>query len=193
MEFKCVEGATPLNQDETYNLLAKHLTTQKELDEWEQWNILQAEQWAFQYKRQDILTIRFAKALHKKMFDQTWKWAGQFRTTQTNIGVPSTNITGHLLYLLDDVIYQLEHQTYPIREIAARLHHRLVYVHPYPNGNGRFARLFVDVLLINYKQRRFTWGKDNLAQIGETRKQYLEALKAADMSDYKKLFAFLDM
>jgi Fic family protein len=95
--------------------------------------------------------------------------------------------------LFDDIKYYVENSTYPIREISARLHHRLVYIHPYPNGNGRFSRLFADILLVNSKLPRFTWERDNLSQAGETRKRYLDALKAADKNDYSKLFAFLDI
>lgn len=75
MRFIYAEGATPLNQDEINNLLPKHLTTQSELNEWEQYNILKAEEWVLQRKRRDILSISFAQKLHNKMFDNTWSWA----------------------------------------------------------------------------------------------------------------------
>ncbi|BFD45611.1 mobile mystery protein B [Candidatus Tisiphia endosymbiont of Ditula angustiorana] len=192
MRFIYAEGATPLNQDEINNLLPKHLTTQSELNEWEQYNILKAEEWVLQRKRQDILSISFAQKLHNKMFDNTWSWAGKFRKTQTNIGVNSIYIGQELKLLFDDTIYQLTHKIYPLRETAIRFHHRLVFIHPFPNGNGRFSRLFADLILVSHNEHRFSWGRSNLICDNATRKQYLEALRAADNNDYSKLIIFAD-
>lgn len=194
MQFIYTEGATPLNQDEIHNLIPSHITTQKELDEWEQYNILHAEQWVFRIKRANntILAVEFINKLHKKMFDQTWRWAGKFRTYQTNIGCSSANIRNELLLLLDDVKYQLSNNVYPLKEIAAKLHHRLVLIYPYPNGNGRLSRLITDVLLHNNKEEKFSWGRKNLVNSGDARSQYLTALKAADGNDYSKLMAFVE-
>lgn len=194
MQFIYPEGATPLNQDEVYNLIPSHITTQKELDEWEQYNILQAEQWAFKIKRSnpEILTIEFINKLHKKMLGQTWKWAGKFRTHQTNIGCASTNIRNELLTLFDDLRYQIAHNVYSLTEIAIRFHHRLVLIHPYPNGNGRLSRLATDIFLYNNQMERFSWGKRDLTKVGEIRTQYLAALRAADKGDYTSLILFID-
>jgi len=192
MRFIYAIGATPLNQDEINNLLPKHLTTQSELNEWEQYNVTKGEEWAFKIKRRRILAIPFAQNLHKKMFDDTWKWAGKFRKTQTNIGVNSIYIPQELKLLFEDMLYQLEHDTYSLRETAARFHHRLVFIHPFPNGNGRFSRLFADLLLFNQNQPKFSWGRDNLVNDGITRKLYLESLKEADNNEYSKLIKFAD-
>ena len=73
MIFTYVEGAMPLNHDEIHNLIPIHLTKQSELDTWEQWNILQAEEWVFKRKRTKILSIEFVQKLYNKMFDNTWK------------------------------------------------------------------------------------------------------------------------
>ncbi len=60
------------------------------------------------------------------MFADTWKWAGQLRLRQTNIGVAPGNIQNDLGILLGDIQYWLENQTFALEEIAARFHHRLV-------------------------------------------------------------------
>jgi Fic-DOC domain mobile mystery protein B len=192
MVFKHIEGATPLSPDDIYNLLPNHLTIQSELNEWEQLNIVQAEQWAFQHKRKNILTIEFAKLLHKKMFDATWQWAGQFRTRQTNIGVESREIAHQLRFLFNDTAYYLKENIYSIKEIATRLHHKLVWVHPFPNGNGRFSRLFADLFLDNLGEQRFSWGGSNLSDEGLVRKQYLAALKLAENYAYTELLKFVE-
>lgn len=192
MKFIYAEGATPLSPDEIHNLIPKHLTTQKELNEWEQFNIVKGENWAFGRKRKNILSIEFAKKLHKQMFNETWSWAGVFRTSQTNIGVDSIYIPQELKAIFDDVEFWLSNNTYEIREIAIRLHHRLVFVHPFPNGNGRFSRLFADLLLQNNNEVSFSWGSCSLIEDSITRKQYIAALKEADIGDYCKLIEFVD-
>ncbi len=110
MQFIYPIGATPLNNDEIYNLIPKHLTTQKELNEWEQYNIIIAEAWAFKHKRKHIMSIDFAQKLHKEMFNQTWNWAGKFRQHQTNIGVVSIYIAQELKSLFDDVTYWMNNK-----------------------------------------------------------------------------------
>lgn len=81
----------------------------------------------------------------------------------------------------------MEHDTYPPDEIAARFHHRLVFIHPFANGNGRHARLATDLLLVKLGQTRFSWGQVNLVDASETRQRYISALRAADRHDYGPL------
>ncbi len=177
MKFEYAHGATPLDPDEIAGLIPLHITTQSQLNEWEAANILKAENWLFLHSNhRNFLTIEFTKLLHTKMFGDTWIWAGQFRTTERNIGVSPFKITTDLNNLLEDVRYQIIHKSFPLDEIAYRFHHRLVAVHPFPNGNGRHARLMTDLLLIQAGQARFTWGKQKLEGEGPIRKQYIEAL-----------------
>ena len=124
------------------------------------------------------------------MFNQTWKWAGQYRNTEKNIGVPFHEIREQLGGLVGDVRYWIENQTYSADEIAIRFHHRLVQIHSFPNGNGRHARLLADLLVMKLGQRSFTWGARDLVKAGEARTKYLEAIRAADGGDIKLLFTF---
>ena len=187
-------GATPLDADELASLIPGHITTQGELNEWEQLNILQGEQWA-RRQRKGILTEVFLRQLHRQMFGETWKWAGEFRKSDKNIGIDWLRIGVELRKLLDDVRYQIEHDSFPADEIAGRFHHRLVAIHPYPNGNGRHARLMADLLIEHLGQPRFTWGQrslnaGNLVDATETRQRYIAALQAADARDITPLLAF---
>lgn len=161
MKFVYAEGATPFEQDNAAQLIPKHMTTQDQLNEWEQANIIQAEKWLFTKKHKNILSIDFIKKLHKKMFDKTWIWAGCFRHHQTNIGVRSFEIQSSLQILCDDVKFWIENQTYSKDEIACFLHHRLVFIYSFPNGNGRHARLLTDAFLadaflVSIQKPRFT-------------------------------------
>ena len=187
------EGATPLSEDEKDQLIPGHIVNREQLNEWEQRNILEAEQWAFSQRRTRILSADFVRALHRRMFDRTWKWAGSFRTTDKNIGVPAHQIPTALRNGLDDAEYWLEYEIFPIPEAAVRLHHRLVSVHPFPDGNGRHARLAADVLLFNLNQLRLDWGGTGLDSSGPKRKEYITALKAADAGDFNPLLQFLGL
>ena len=125
------------------------------------------------------------------MFGETWKWAGDFRLTEKTIGIAPHEISVALHNLLEDVKTQLQCKAYPLDEIAARLHHRMVYIHPFPNGNGRHSRLMADLLLVARGAARFTWGGKNIATAGDARKQYIFALQAADDKDNGPLLAFV--
>lgn len=188
-------GATPLDADELACLIPGHITTQGELNEWEQLNIVQGERWA-RKQRKEILNEGFLRLAHKQMFGETWKWAGEFRKSDKNIGVDWLHIGVELKKLLDDVSYQVAHGSFPADEIAVRFHHRLVAIHPFPNGNGRHARMMADLLVERLGKPRFTWGSQSLpANAGlvganDTRKNYIAALQAADARDIAPLLAF---
>jgi Fic-DOC domain mobile mystery protein B len=185
------ERNTPLDPDESEGLIPTHIATQGALNEWEQANILDAEQWAFAHKRRDYLSMDFVFELHRRMFADTWKRAGKTRATQKNIGVGVSEIRSDLLDLLRDTEHWIEHRTYEVDEIAARFHHRLVQIHVFPNGNGRHARLIADVILSNLGRPRFSWGSADLYGKGDARDRYLAALKEADRSNLKPLLAFV--
>ena len=182
-------GATPLDADELASLIPNHITTQGELNEWEQLNIVQGELWAHK-QRKEILNEGFLRQLHRQMFGETWTWAGEFRKSDKNIGVDWLHIGIEVKKLLDDVRYQVEHGTFTADEIAVRFHHRLVVIHPFPNGNGRHARMFADLLVERLGRPRFTWGSRSLVDASETRQNYIAALQAADARDIASLLAF---
>lgn len=185
------DGATPLDPDEVAGLIPAHISTQGQLNEWEQANITEGEQWAFGRRHKNILSREFMQALHKRMFRDTWRWAGEIRKTEKNIGIAPHHIYVELKKLLDDVALQLASKDWEIDEIAARFHHRLVSIHPFPNGNGRFSRTMTDLLLVQNGRERFTWGAGDLVRAGDARQRYIHALQAADKFDYSLLLAFL--
>ena len=189
MKFNYPDGSTPLEQEELADLIPDHIVTQEQLNAWEERNILIAQEWAL--KQEEILTISFIKQLHKYMFNKTWKWAGQFRKSDKNIGIHWPQISTKTRELCDDVSYQLENNVFSYDEIAIRLHHRLVWIHPFPNGNGRHARLMADLLIMQQKGSRFSWGMhQDLYRATPIRKQYITALQCADKGDYSLLLAF---
>jgi len=186
-------GATPIDADEAAGLIPKHITTQEQLNEWEQNNILQAEQWLCKqnFKIVDISTAHFLQQLHGRMFNKTWRWAGQYRKTNKNIGVDWLCISVDLKILLDDLQYQVNNKVFTPDELAARFHHRLVAIHPFPNGNGRHARMMADIVLLAIGAKRFSWGGRSLTGKSSTRKRYIDALREADKLNYKDLIKFV--
>ena len=184
------DASTPLEYEERADLIPSYITLRHELNEAEQANILEAEDWAFKRKR-EMLDEEFLKRLHKRMFGRVWRWAGKFRKTERNIGVDAHRIQVDLRQLLDDCRYWIENSSYSADEIAARFHHRLVFIHPFPNGNGRHARLATDLLLTRLGHPGFSWGLVNLINPGETRQTYVAALRAADNYDFRPLLDFV--
>ena len=184
------DASTPLTDEEREGLIPSYITLRRELNEAEQRNIMEAEQWAFKRKR-DVLSEHFLNDLHKRMFGRVWKWASTYRRSGKNVGVDAYRIPQDLRQLLDDVSYWIENDTYSPDEIAARFHHKLVWIHLYPNGNGRHARLATDLLLVAIGHPRFSWGSVNLVDAGETRQNYVAALRAADKHDIAPLLEFV--
>jgi Fic-DOC domain mobile mystery protein B len=193
VKFEYAPGATPIDADEATGLIPTHITLQSELNEFEEANILQAAEWIFSRRRGDPLDARFIHAVHQRMFDETWQWAGQARRSDKNIGVPWFEIPVRLNQMLGDARAQIEHSAYSPLEIAARYHHRLVATHIFSNGNGRHARLMADLLLLQLTGQRFEWGRGSLAAASETRSRYIAALQAADGGDCRPLLAFLGL
>ena len=185
------EGATPIDPDEATGLLLTHITTREDLDRWEQDNIYDALEWLEKTKPKDILNEIFIRKLHKQMFGNVWKWAGMFRQSDKNIGGRWWQISTDLKDLCDDTRLWVGSRNEPSDEIAVRFHHRLVSIHPFPNGNGRHARLMADLFLENILDKpRFTWGGINLSNASETRQRYISALREADGYNYQPLLEF---
>ena len=193
LDLDYAEGQTPLDEDEKEGLLIPSITTRVELDEFEQLDVEKAIEWLLAVKLNisKILSEDFVKGLHKRMFGDIWKWAGEFRKTNKNIGVDKFIIGMELKNLLDDCNYWIENKVFSEDEIAVRLSHRMVHIHPFANGNGRHSRLMADVLVTKgFGKPYFTWGSVSLTKQSEARIKYLRALRDADKNDYKSLIEF---
>lgn len=189
--FHYPEGATPLDPDAIAGLIPS-LTTQGELNEFEAQNIAAALSWARRSRtlKRDLPAMDGLALLHRRMFNRTWRWAGQFRQTDTNIGVSWYLAPTQVQTLCGDVRFQAENAVYLWDELAARFHHRLVSIHPFPNGNGRHSRFAADLPLHFNNQPMFSWGAVSLVENSETRREYLSALREADAGDIVRLLRF---
>jgi Fic-DOC domain mobile mystery protein B len=184
------DAATLLTVEEQRDLIPAHISNRRELNEAEQENILRGQDWALRRRRPDLLNEKFITELNRQMLGEVWRWAGDFRRSQRNLGIPFYEIQAALRHLLDDAKAWIEYKSFSADEIAVRFHHRLVAIHPFPNGNGRHARLMADLLVMRLGGERFSWGRASIRDAGEMRTQYITALKAADNHDYRQLLAF---
>lgn len=191
--FNYLEGETPLDADALSGLRIGAISNKRELDEFEQQNIESAILY-FSRKKIDLnnfLSEDFVKLLHLKMFGDVWSWAGKFRKSNTNIGVDWTIISIELKKLLDDCLYWVKNKVFIDEEIAIRLKHRIVAIHPFSNGNGRHSRLLADLMMEKiFRKKHFSWGSDNLYKENKARSVYLKGLKQADNGSYEDLIVF---
>jgi Fic-DOC domain mobile mystery protein B len=196
LNHKYSDGNTPIRPEEAEQLIPR-ISTMGELNEYEALNILRAREWAFHnrtMKSTDPLEEPYVRELHHRMFDNVWKWAGTYRKHELNIGCDPREILQRIPQLLGNVRYWLEHKTFPVDECLIRFHHQLVSkIHPFPNGNGRHARMIADVAAVKFGQTEFAWGAGNdLVAEGDARTRYLAALRALDANenDVKLLLDF---
>jgi Fic-DOC domain mobile mystery protein B len=190
-------GGTPLTDDERQGLRLP-VFTRDELNRAEAENITRAMSWLFFSRRrlQPELVTREAwlRRLHGRMYEQVWAWAAQYRTTDRNLGVPYWQVRVDMRNVEADVGEWLADGSatrYSNDECAIRFGYRLVVIHPFPNGNGRWSRLASDALIVALGGPRFTWGGASLAEPGVLRRDYIAALQAADAEgDFQPLLAF---
>jgi Fic-DOC domain mobile mystery protein B len=193
LEIEYMPGQTPIDEDEKEGLLLEHVTTRSELDEFEQFNNQQALKWARarRFTQETVLSEAFVCELHKRMYGEVWNWAGEFRRTNKNIGVDKYEIAIELRKLLDDCRYWIAEEKFDADEISIRFKHRLVFIHCFPNGNGRHSRLMADILSKHvFGNPEFSWGRKNLAPKSDARTSYLRALRQADAGEMMPLIAF---
>ena len=190
--FQEPDDATPLDPALRGDLIPTWVTTRSDLNEVEEENIIKGAAWARRTRggADALLNEDFSKKLHAQMFGDVWKWAGRYRQKELNIGIAPHLVPAQMPEIFNDVRYWVEHQTYPLDEIAVRLHHRLTQVHSFPNGNGRHARMMADLLIERLGGKPFTWGSGSIQDTGTLRTKYVQALKAADNHDLAPLLAF---
>lgn len=189
------DGATPLTEDETDGLIPPHLSTRAELNQWEATNIASANSWIGS-RVPTVLDVAFLKELHRRMFDETWEWAGEFRRSDKNISPYHWTEMPRLIHdLIANTQVRYEHSAKTdeaLDGLAARFHFELVRIHPWPNGNGRHSRLMTDLLLRSWARPEFSWGSvAHQTNRGPIRAQYIAALKAADAGNFDALIQFV--
>lgn len=183
------DGHTELTEEDREGLIPTYISTRGELFEAEQRNIADA-----LIRRSptagQILDDKYLRGLHKSMFGEVWTWAGRYRPRETNIGIAPNLIATEVRKLTADVAAWMDHETYDKEDVVARFHHRLVQIHPFQNGNGRFGRVAAGMLSVALGGPTLSWGSKLNLETAALRERYLDALHAADDGDFSKLVEF---
>ncbi len=188
--YRADDGATALAPEDREALIPTWIVTRDDLNRAERDNIAAGLRWA-RRRGFKVLDANDLMTLHKRMFGDVWRWAGQPRQVVTNIGREDWwALREHLHQLLGNIRVQAESRGRDPDEIAIDFHHQLVAIHVFPNGNGRHARLAADLLAIRLGREPFSWGRSDLVTVGDARQAYRTALKAADAGDLGPLLAF---
>jgi Fic-DOC domain mobile mystery protein B len=183
-------GATPLRPEDLEGLKLPNINTFGALNEVEAANIILGQEWALRARGtlESMLTDRYVQRLHQRMYGDVWDWAGRYRTHNTNIGSDYPSIRVDLRVLFDDAVDWLANHRFEPDEFAVRIHHRIVKVHPFANGNGRHARMVADMMLLrHFKLARLSWGGGTLSNVDPNRERYIAALREADHNSYAPL------
>ena len=123
-------------------------------------------------------------------------WAGKLRTEDVTVGkykpphyskIPELvkNLCGDLEVRLKHIPSSKEESQFltQIISLLSWFQHRLVWIHPFKDYNGRVARLLTNLLALNL-------GLPILiikAETSRDRDRYITAMKAADQQNYSKL------
>jgi Fic-DOC domain mobile mystery protein B len=188
-------GVTPIDDEDLAGLIPDFVATRADLNQVEFENITKALPWGYRRAEaagpEGILSYGFMLDLHRHMFGDVWVWAGTLRQKVTNIGVDPSEIVMQSGLLFDDARFWHRESVFSADELAARIHGRLVSVHPFPNGNGRSTRLMADLYLIAVGSPPFTWGGSHLDEEDAGRAAYIRALVlAVETDDYSELIRF---
>ncbi len=195
LELHEPDGATPLTPDELFGISARHISTRGELNELEGENIIEGLTWLDRRPNKlDVLTDQASRETHKRLFGRVWNWAGVYRLTGKNIGVPAWQISTEMRSCLDDARYWRNNGSYEPLEATARFHHKLVWVHPFANGNGRWARIMAESYLATMDSgAALDWSGDGtLAAGNDHRTRYIAALRSADGFEFGPLVRFVE-
>ena len=185
-----IDDATPLDDTSGLKLSKNKSYTLKEIYDKEAENIANS---VLKYlsavpsKKEAPFTYEWLLELHTEMFGNVWEWAGKLRQCELSIGIKAYLISTELKKLVDDIAYWNKHKTFDTIEIATRIHHRVVQIHPFQNGNGRWSRMLANIYLRQNGFMPVQWQEDLLAKENPNRTKYIQALKKADSGEYADL------
>lgn len=190
------KGATPLTPDDMKGLKHPHVTTREQLNELEQSNIIAGQQWVSgisDLTLDSIFSIEFVLALHLNLFGDVWTWAGTIRNKELSIGCDPSQVWPNLYNFLEDAKCWIKFKHFSNLELSARIQHKLVEIHPFPNGNGRHSRIFTDIVrIVLLEEPMLNWAEGNLEKVSEERTVYISCLKEADKGDFAPFVKYLE-
>lgn len=139
-------------------------------------------------QRKPTLSEKLIRTIHQLVVKKTdEEWAGKYRNSNIIIGgaehkPPDVSLVPALMQDLINWYQKNQRLLHPI-ELAALLHHRLVFIHPFFDGNGRTARLAMNIFLMRK-------GYPLAVVLKNDRQKYYRVLQRADKGEYKPLVRF---
>jgi Fic-DOC domain mobile mystery protein B len=189
-DWQSIPGETPIDPSGLRPAIRRSVYSRAQLNPLEAENIRVA---TVKYlaatpsRRLAPFTLEWVLKLHKEMLGKVWLWAGKIRTIELNLGSPAWRIRTDLHNLLED-LRCWEASDMQLVPQAATLHYRAVNIHPFENGNGRWGRLMASIWLKQHGGAVTLWPEEGIsAGTSPIRRQYIEALKAADQCDMSPL------
>ena len=187
-------GSTGKDDDTPFDgsgLKIKSIKTRRQLNEAEFESILRVTEKYLLSKPSHKLapfTFGWLLDLHREMLGSIWSWAGEIRTTQKNIGVSPNIVTAELGVIAIESEKRHSETGELVIATAAEFHHRAVWVHPFEDGNGRWARLLANIWLMQHDQPVTIWPSTDLRDTeSPIRGEYIAAMKQADLRNYGPL------
>ena len=116
------------------------------------------------------------------------EWAGRYRNSAVIIGgadhrPPEALEIPKMMRNLVDWAGDNKKKMHPV-ELAGILHHKLVFIHPFFDGNGRTSRLAMNIILMQA-------GFPLVIVMKNDRKRYYRTLSLADKGDYAPFINFI--
>ncbi len=192
IKFYFPEGGTPIN--DLSGLKFSWIQTLSDLNRAEAENIFRAQKKYLETAVDHPLkwfNPTYLRKIHQAMFGEVWNWAGSWRKSITNIGIKPQFIPLRLSEFCTQVIsWSLQPTEWSFLEQSARIHHQLVSIHPFENGNGRFSRLVADRYLLAHRCPHPIWPSE-IGKESKVRDRYILSLKAADQGDFQPLIQLM--
>jgi len=190
--FENRDGETPIDESIRFDLVPDHLSGMTDLYELEKVNIAFGIEWSKSNGKNHFDSLNWIE-LHKHMLRDVWKFAGVVRTTELNNPdfLKSFKVRPALKELQDNFIFWIQNKTFNERELIARVHERLLTIHPFKDGNGRWSRLLINMICEKEKLEIPSWGIE-ITSDEKRRNQYIDAVKKARTNeDYIDLIFFM--
>jgi fido (protein-threonine AMPylation protein) len=177
--FKTREGQTPIDESIRKELKPKHVQDMPELYELESENIALGISWSKSTSKSHLDYLTWLE-LHKHMLYDIWKFAGVIRMKEL------ANPDFHMSFYIRPSLLDLERDlktwikfNHPPQEMMARFHERLLTIHPFLDGNGRWSRVLTEFMCERLGFDQPTWGSKTISADEERRNKYIAAVKKA--------------